>query len=573
MAVGALALIESALILCSSPLAGASGGSSSASASSGGSPWCPQYNLQHEPLLGDPSAPIRRVADGTWHLYNGRYHFSSQDLFRWRTQPFGLAFGLTGSMSFTESGYLIHRPALGGIARSVPNGTGPAGLDDFRDESCAFHDPPAVTGPGKEWHTFMDSPSRALRLPDGRYYMATAGYCCSSGVSCGANPCPQGMGIPWFVASSPALSNFSFVGYLHNVSSSLGSFVQSPNQQQVRWQKASMRNALNACPDIFPIGPPNASLYALIDSFAPSYTAEWFIGTLRPGADNYARPAFTQLARGIVDYGGMFAPKTGADDVADQRQSTRRVLFSTSEDLMQNRQGHVPGVGASGETVPGCSGMTMLMPRELGLGRRRRRQQQRKDDDKGDDSGWYLTMAPPPEVASLRGAEQHGIANPTATAQFRSVGSQIEVRVLCSSRGAATSHSEGHDDDGDDGDDDAAASAGSVRIDVLRSASGAERLTVTYDRANRTFSVDQRHANAESSAAALVQEAPYDAEGAALELRVFVDGGLVQSFLNDAVTITSLVNLSAAVSPPAARGVEVSSTGGGCRVSVWPLSL
>ena len=112
-----------------------------------------------------------------------------------------------------------------------------------------------------------------------------------------------------------------------------------------------------------------------------------------------------------------------------------------------------------------------------------------------------------------------------------------------------------------------------MRIDVLRSTSGAERLTVTYDRANRTFSVDQRHANAESSAAALVQEAPYDAEGAALELRVFVDGGLVQSFLNDAVTITSLVNLSAAVSPPAARGVEVSSTGGGCRVSVWPLSL
>jgi hypothetical protein len=66
----------------------------------------------------------------------------------------------------------------------------------------------------------------------------------------------------------------------------------------------------------------------------------------------------------------MFAPKTGADDVTDQWLSTRRVLFSTSEDLMQNRQAHVPGVGV-GETVPGCSGMTMLMPRELGLGQRR----------------------------------------------------------------------------------------------------------------------------------------------------------------------------------------------------------
>ena len=175
----------------------------------------------------------------------------------------------------------------------------------------------------------MDSPSRALRLADGRYYMATAGYCCNSGVSCGGNPCPEGMGVPWFVTSSPTLSNFSFAGYLHNISSSLGSF-QTSLGKQVRWQNVSVRNALNACPDIFPIGPPDASLYALIDSFAPSYTAEWFIGTLRPGTDNYARPAFTQLARGVVDFGGMFAPKTGADDVTDQWLSTRRVLFSTS---------------------------------------------------------------------------------------------------------------------------------------------------------------------------------------------------------------------------------------------------
>jgi hypothetical protein len=500
------------------------------------SPWCPKYNHQHEHLLGDPSAPIRRVADDTWHLYNGAYHFTSKDLFRWHTQDFGFAFGLTGSMSFTESGYFIHRPALGGIARAVPNGTGPAGLDDFRDQSCAFRNPPAVTGPGKEWFNFMDSPSRALKLPDGRYYMATAGYCCNSGVSCGAKPCPQGMGVPWFAASSPALSNFSFAGYLHNISSSLGSF-QTGLHQQVRWQNVSVRNALNACPDIFPIGPPNASLYALIDSFAPSYTAEWFIGTLRPGNDNYARPAFTQLARGVVDHGGMFAPKTGADDVTDQRQSTRRVLFSTSEDLMQNRQTHTPGVGV-GETVPGCSGMTMLMPRELGLGQR-------------DDKTWFLRMAPPPEVASLRGAEQRGVT----PAQFRSTGSQLEVRVLCAASSATAS----------------------VRIDVLRSASGAERLTVSYDRSNRTLSIDQRHANAETPpAAALVQEAPYDAEeGGPLELRVFVDGGLVQTFLNEAVTVTSLVNLSVAVSPPAARGVGVSSTGrhGGCSASVWPLSL
>ena len=165
-------------------------------------------------------------------------------------------------------------------------------------------------------------------------------------------------------------------------------------------------------------------------------------------------------------------------------------------------------------------------------------------------------MAPPAEVVSLRGPEQRGVA----PAQFRSTGSQVEVRVLCAATNAPTS----------------------VAIDVLRSASGTERLTVAYHRSNHTLTVDQRHANAEISpalsAAALVQEAPYDADGGALELRVFIDGGLVQTFLNEAVTVTTLVNLSAAVSGPATRGVAVSgsaasSGGSGCTASVWPLSL
>lgn len=233
MAGRARALAGTVVLLCSPLTRAAAESGLSGAAPAGSSPWCPKYHLQHQPLLGDPSAPIRRVVDDTWHLYNGAYHFTSKDLFRWRTQDFGFAFGLTGSMSFTESGYLIHRPALGGISRAVPNGTGAAGLDDFSDQNCAFRDPPAVTGPGKEWHSFMDSPSRALKLSDGRYYMATAGYCCNSGVSCGANPCPQGMGVPWFVAGSPSLSSFSFAGYLHNISSSLGSF-QPGLHRQVR---------------------------------------------------------------------------------------------------------------------------------------------------------------------------------------------------------------------------------------------------------------------------------------------------------------------------------------------------
>ena len=189
--------------------------------------------------------------------------------------------------------------------------------------------------------------------------------------------------------------------------------------------------------------------------------------------------------------------------------------------------------------------MTMLMPRELGLGQRRR---------SDNETDWFLTMAPPPEVASLRGVEQRGVV----PVQFRSTGSQLEVRVRC------------------------AATIDKLEVDVLRSASGAERLTVSYYRSNHTLSVDQRHANAEISrsaaAAALVQMAPYDVHSGPLELRVFVDGGLVQTFLNDEVTVTTLVNLSAMVSPPDARGVAVNSSAKGngeseCSASVWPLSL
>jgi hypothetical protein len=516
-----------------------------------GSPWCPKYHYQPGES-GDPDAPMRRAADDTWHLYYWPSHFTSKDLLHWKARPRMTDvgdehWGLTGSMSFTESGYIIHNPLAGYIGKAVPNGTGDL-LDDFDDSSCcphdplhptwpqgggctgnysarcAFRNPPAVVGPGKPWFNFMDSPSRALKLSDGRWYMATAGYCCPNQCRGNANPCPEGMGIPWFVDSSPELNNLSFAGYLHNITSSLGSFSPAATQAK-RWLSTPTRNALNACPDIFPIGPPNASLFALIDSFFPSYTAEWFIGTLKPGTHNYANPAFTQLARGVVDYGGMFAPKTGADDVIDQRQSTRRVLFSDSEDLVTNQPGE-----PKGENVYGCAGMSMLMPRELSLGVR-------------EDKTLFLRMAPLPEMVTLRGTERHG-ATPVL---FNATGSQVEVRVACASN-----------------------TTEAVRVEVLRSED--ERLAVSYSRFSRTLTIDHRHANAQSPAKGLVQEAPYGAEDA-FELRIFVDGGLVQTFLDEAVTVTSLVNLSAVRSSPTARGVSVNTTGSGCSVSVWPLSL
>lgn len=91
----------------------------------------------------DPSAPIK-LADGTWHMYpdgcGGWCHYSSPDLFHWTQHPpLPKLGGLTGSISYTDKGmYLLHPKGGDWIARSTPNGSDPAKLDDFDDSSCAI---------------------------------------------------------------------------------------------------------------------------------------------------------------------------------------------------------------------------------------------------------------------------------------------------------------------------------------------------------------------------------------------------------------------------------------------------
>ena len=85
-----------------------------------------------------------------------------------------------------------------------------------------------------------------------------------------------------------------------------------------------------------------------------AWTNEWWVGRIAPGLGHFDTTAFTPIkgAHGVLDYGGVYAAKTGADSVIDQRQSTRRVMFSSTG---WQRQG-----------VPGCEPQ-QTMPRELTL--------------------------------------------------------------------------------------------------------------------------------------------------------------------------------------------------------------
>ena len=118
-----------------------------------------------------------------------------------------------------------------------------------------------------------------------------------------------------------------------------------------------------------------------------------------------------------------------------------------------------------------------------------------------------------------------------------------------------------------------------VTVGVVRSADGDELLEVSYSRSSNTLTVDHQRANA-LYPSALVQSAPHAIGApAGFELRVFVDGGLVQTFLDVATVVTSLANFSAVRSPPSDRGVAVetnggdTASGGQCDVRVWALAL
>ena len=216
----------------------------------------------------------------------------------------------------------------------------------------------------------------------------------------------------------------------------------------------------------------------------------------------------------MLDYGGVYAAKTGADSVADQRKSTRRVMFSST--------------GWQRKGVPGCEPQ-QTMPRELTLSTHAEAARY------GEGGAPFLWIEPAKELTQLRtttAPKFHATAGESG-ATIAAAGAQIEVAVSCT------------------GVSSTAADA-SVVLTVLQSKDGEEGVRVSYWRANNTLQVDHRRANAHSPST-LVQNAPVPrtifSPNGSLELRVVVDGGLIETFLGRRIAITSLVGLPS-VAPP-----------------------
>ena len=141
---------------------------------------------------------------------------------------------------------------------------------------------------------------------------------------------------------------------------------------------------------------------------------------------------------------------------------------------------------------------------------------------------------------------------------FAKTGSRLEVQLQCTN---VTSSTE-------------------IAVRVLTSEDGKEAVLVKYCAANSSLCTDHRLANSQEPSS-LIQNAPVPAAVAAdgtLGLRVFVDGGMIETFLDSRVAITSLVQLPAQtisnVTTAQNRGVAVEVRGApACVASVWQLAL
>ena len=188
--------------------------------------WCPQY---HE-IQGhyDPSGPI--LINGTWHVFpdgstapgNGWSHFTSTDLLRWERQVNStVAGGDTGSVSLTDNGDIValypdNDPNTGGRAlfRQTPTqngGTGKLGLNVQWSQPSVSVDKPPSLGKG------MRDPARALKMPDGHWYVGAGSGFGGTGPNSNNNTGLPSSGtgcLAWFRAKDETLSSFDYIGCL-----------------------------------------------------------------------------------------------------------------------------------------------------------------------------------------------------------------------------------------------------------------------------------------------------------------------------------------------------------------------
>ena len=250
-------------------------------------------------------------------------------------------------------------------------------------------------------------------------------------------------------------------------------------------------------------------------------TNQWWVGTL--GGDP---PRFTPERVGVVDYGNGYAAKTGSAWV--QEGGSRRLVFGFT--------------GWQEPTMPQGCGRALVIPRELRV------------------AGAELQVLPIPEAAALRTSPAPlRSAGSGAAAAPLAAGSQVEIRLVCTWAQPA-----------------APPSTGVTGVRTLASADGAYYTELGYDWAQKAFYADHSHCCAAFLPNVIVQRAPLPLPmlGAALNLTLFVDGGLIEAFLGGRVITPLVAPDVAAGGAPEERVSRVVNTAPGvsCSAESWQLA-
>jgi sucrose-6-phosphate hydrolase SacC (GH32 family) len=365
-------------------------------------------------------------------------------------------------------------------------------------------------------------PSRAVQLVDGYWYMAVGSDTGDGARRNTSNPAGFAKdgtaALRLFRASDDSLTNWTSVGV---------PWVQLRTQGWVNYTLGEW-NATGVapppfleCPDLYRAGTTLVLISSFNDfgqaasqgppfsppaGFADGQSAEWRTGALVLDGSQGAGKMdlkFVPKHQGVLDYGLLYAQKT-AGDVLKPNEG-RRVLFGFTG-WHERRNGMMNSE---------C-GISHVMPRDLRL-----------------DSDGRMLISPVREVSNLKLGQdlplQMGGAAVTTS-------SQVLVNMVCTGLPSEAPSS--------------ARGANAVGVDVLLDVASGEWTRVGYDLQSGALFVDQSCTNsqrADLSDAYQTSASVSSVTGAAvdtLNLTVLVDGGMLESFANERVVITSLLSPS-----------------------------
>lgn len=284
--------------------------------------------------------------------------------------------------------------------------------------------------------------------------------------------------------------------------------------------------------------------------------------TLLQGGDSSTSAwSFQMEHRGHLDYGNYYSGKTSGDSVYPA--SGRRIVYGEVQPIHTNEAGATSWMGVCGSHH--------TIPRELVL-----------DDTLG------LRVLPIPELKTLRLPNSRQNVSSTSAAQ---TGSQAELRLACSYNSSSAADLE-------------------FGVDVLMSPDGTEHLRIGFSNiaistAPPGLRLFARHVNicnatnassqvngaricnaTNAQVAPLPPAALHPVRGGSsssspaarvnVNLTIFVDGGLVESFAAESVALTSLTDPSTVV-PPERRLARMFGNEGNvdvqCEATAWRLAL